>query len=82
MDPHELPVLDAEHLRGHLTEQQGTWVAVDFKADGRRLRLCDFASAGEGGAPYISWLKAKNAVVRPFSREAPLRSSRTKKPKI
>jgi hypothetical protein len=29
--------------------------------DGQRLLLCDFASAGNGGAPYRSWLKVEDA---------------------
>ncbi|MDD4888570.1 MAG: hypothetical protein PHU85_01465 [Phycisphaerae bacterium] len=30
-------------------------------ADGRKLRLCDFGSAGEGGSPYRSWLVLDHA---------------------
>jgi len=52
-------------------------VALDFTAaDGSKLRLCDFASAGEGGSPYRSWLRVANAPQTPFSRENPLRSGR------
>ena len=35
-------------------------------ADGRRVRLCDFASAGEGGTRYRSWLPVEHvAATRP-----------------
>jgi hypothetical protein len=52
-------------------------VAMDFTAtDGRKLRLCDFASAGAGGSPYLSWLSIDNAPQTPFSQANPLRSGR------
>ena len=36
------------------------WLTVDLPcADGRRLRLCDFASAGAAGTRYVSWLAAR-----------------------
>lgn len=36
------------------------WIHVDLPiADGRTLRLVDFASAGSLGSPYASWLPAK-----------------------
>lgn len=80
VDPHEIPVLDLEGLRLRTVEQEGAWVAVDCRGPaGERLRLCDFASAGEGGAPYLSWLKAKNGQKTIFSRQTPLRNRRVGK---
>jgi hypothetical protein len=50
---------------------------VEFTAaDGRKVRLQDFATAGEDGAEYVSWLKVKNASPVPFSQANPLRSVR------
>jgi len=43
--------------------------------NGTKVRLCDFASAGQGGSPYRSWLPVEGATSTPFSRENPLRSS-------
>ena len=74
LDPDEVPALDAVALQGDLVEAEAM-VALDVAAaDGRTLRLCDFASAGEGGSPYRSWLRVANAPQTPFSRENPLRS--------
>jgi len=64
MDPDDIPILDA----GNLTAKTARWkhwlpprLLLEFTArDGRKLRLCDFASAGQGGAPYRSWLKMDN----------------------
>jgi len=65
MDPDEVPSLDG----GKLEHERVTWphwlppaLLVEFTAsDGRKLRLCDFGSAGEGGTPYRSWLKVEPA---------------------
>ena len=65
MDPDDVPVLDA----GNLTAKTARWkhwlpprLLLEFSArDGRKLRLCDFASAGQGGTHYRSWLKLDNA---------------------
>jgi uncharacterized protein len=43
-------------------------------SNGAKVRLCDFASAGQGGSPYRSWLPIEGAKPTPFSRENPLRS--------
>jgi DUF1680 family protein len=45
-------------------------------AAGTRLNLCDFASAGNGGSPYRSWLPINGCAAASFSRENPLRSAR------
>jgi DUF1680 family protein len=41
-------------------------------ADGQTITLCDFASAGVGGNPYLSWLPAPGLEPVPFSRDNPL----------
>ena len=77
MDPADLPRLDAADLRGKLVAVEGTIVALDFAAgDGSALRLCDFASAGEGGSPYRSWLRVDHVAKTTFSHHNPLRSGR------
>jgi uncharacterized protein len=43
---------------------------------GKTITLCDFASAGAAGNPYVSWLHGKNRAPVPFSRENPLRMAR------
>lgn len=35
------------------------WLLVEIPAEGRTLRLCDFATAGVQGSRYDSWLPAK-----------------------
>jgi len=46
-------------------------------ADGGDAMLCDFASAGQTGSLYRSWLPCENAPeIRPSSRANPLRSAR------
>jgi uncharacterized protein len=80
LDPTEIPLLDAHRLEGKLSSWSGRnppIVLVDFETpDGRVLRLCDFASAGNGGSPYQSWLRMQGAVATPFARTNPLRSGR------
>jgi uncharacterized protein len=45
--------------------------------DGKKVRLCDYGSAGECGTPYVTWLPVIHAPPAvPFSRENPLRSRR------
>ena len=82
MDPEQVPELDASQLQ--LKASRGSthwiepWLAFDCVGrDGTSLRLCDFASAGEGGSPYRSWLKVANVQGTEFSSENPLRSGRT-----
>jgi len=80
MDPGDIPELDGRGLKGRLVEDGGwlpTIVTMDFAGgDGRRIRLCDFGSAGEGGSPYVSWLKVRNVEKTPFAADNPLRSGR------
>lgn len=80
MDPADVPELDARGLTGQLTTAED-WLApivlLEFHAaNGRVLRLCDFASAGTDGSPYRSWLPIKNVVKTEFSPTNPLRSGR------
>jgi DUF1680 family protein len=80
MDPDKIPVLDVASMSGMMVHFSGRLPAillVDFAGtDGRNVRLCDFASAGEGGSPYRSWLEVKGAKPGEFSRVNPLRSAR------
>lgn len=81
-DPEDVPSLDAKGLRLHRVEWTGVAPAPELLvrargAGGRSVTLCDFASAGEGGTPYRTWLPVRNAG-RPvrFTRTNPLRSQR------
>jgi hypothetical protein len=78
LDPDNLPTLAARSLTGR-SVANGDWIAplllLEFSAtDGRRLRLCDFASAGAGGSPYRSWLKVEGVEATEFSKSNPLRT--------
>ena len=80
MDPGQIPPLEAAALEPRLLDG-GDWPAAIVlaecaAADGRAVRLCDFASAGEGGSPYRSWLRVTGIGKTPFSRDNPLRSGR------
>jgi DUF1680 family protein len=78
IDPSEIPALDARDLKlSPVSSNAGPLpiVLVDVPTiDGRTLRLCDFASAGADGSPYLSWLKVEHASASPFSRQNPRRS--------
>ena len=80
MDPADVPTLDAHGLQGKVASWPGRHpplLLLDFAADdGRVLKLCDFASAGDGGTPYLSWLRVKGVAASAFSRVNPLRSGR------
>jgi DUF1680 family protein len=80
MDPPSVPVLDAHRMNGRLSAWSGPrppLLLMDFTADdGSLVRLCDFASAGGGGSPYMSWLKVRGPAPTEFSRTNPLRSGR------
>jgi hypothetical protein len=73
-----IPELDASDL----LEKPAQWMdwlpprlLLEFyAANGERVRLCDFASAGEGGSPYVSWLPLRHAPAPvAFSHANPLR---------
>ena len=55
------------------------WMLLETRdADGKRVRLCDFGSAGGAGNIYATWLRVKipGRVTSDFTRENPLRSFR------
>jgi DUF1680 family protein len=59
MDPDDLPALDVDNLRGEQVRPRGPLapaLLIKFVGEGRELFLCDFASAGVAGNPYVSWL--------------------------
>lgn len=78
IDPPDLLTLDAVGLQGKMVEWKGRGqpiMLLEFPTtDGKKLRLCDFASAGDAGSPYISWLKVKGVKPVEFSHNNPLRS--------
>ena len=79
-DPDDVPVLEAKKLRLHRVEWTGQAPAPELllrctDTKGRQLTLCDFASAGEGGSPYRTWLRLRHVGrARRFSRNNPLRT--------
>jgi len=80
MDPDEIPALDARSMEDRLVEF-GTWIGPMMLLEvetpgGRKLRLCDFGSAGEAGSPYRSWLVVENAPKADFSPTNTLRTAR------
>jgi hypothetical protein len=80
VDPDAIPELDAAGLKADLVRSSGSpgqpFIMLTCRAaDGSRLGLCDFGSAGEGGSPYASWLKVRNTPSCKFSEENPLRSA-------
>jgi hypothetical protein len=77
----DVPALDARTMEGRLVDWDDwlpPWMLFAFEAaDGCTVRLCDFASAGETGVLYRSWLPVENAPGPfAFTRENPLRSGR------
>jgi DUF1680 family protein len=75
-----IPELDARSMQAKLVEWHdwlAPWLLVEITAaNGEIVRLCDFASAGEGGSPYVSWLPVQNAPAPiEFTRSNPLRSN-------
>jgi len=82
MDPGDVPVLDAKSISGEPISWDG-WIQpfmlIKFQAkDGRKLLLCDYASAGASGTPYRSWLPVEGVSPVPFSRQNPRRISEPK----
>jgi len=72
-----VPVIDVARLNPRVvTGEAGAVVVVEVDVAGTTLRLRDYGSAGQGRRPYVTWLPAKNAVLRPFARSAPLRTQR------
>jgi DUF1680 family protein len=61
LDPAELPTLDLTSLAGDLVHPWGRpapFLLLRLKVGGQDLLLCDFASAGAAGNPYLTWLPA------------------------
>ncbi len=80
------PVFDAANLAGRILPTEGAMSAMVMMemitADGKKVRLRDYGTAGEGGIRHTSWLNVQNAPSTPFSPAHPLRSGRVegKKP--
>jgi hypothetical protein len=80
--PETFPVLDAAALTLRPVQDRTwlkPWLLLETKAaDGRKLRLCDFASAGAAGNAYRTWLPVQFAAppASDFSPRNPLRSVR------
>jgi len=86
-DPTHLPTIDVtrapagivyaggERHSVNLPLHPGGLLRIQFvTTDGKRIWLCDFASAGAGGNPYVSWLPAAGMSPSPFTRDNPLRA--------
>jgi DUF1680 family protein len=76
-DPRKLPEIDlsAEPETPVVTPSEPRPLMLQrFKTKGGgSITLCDFASAGAAGNPYVSWLPAPGLRAVPFSRSNPLR---------
>lgn len=76
----DVPRLDAKMMKEQPVEWSD-WLAprllLEFETiDGKKVRLCDFGSAGEGGSLYASWLPVENTPnSKNFSPLNPLRST-------
>jgi hypothetical protein len=77
-----LPRLDAAALTLKLLAAEGAlppWVFLEVEGSDPPLRLRDFATAGEGGREYASWLPVAGVRPATFTPENPLRSTRPPK---
>lgn len=75
------PEFDAATMNGRVVPDSGAlWppmLLMEFTgADGKKVRLRDFGTAGDRGAKYLSWLKVQHVKPAAFSEANPLRSSR------
>ena len=75
-DCDEIPALDFNNLDYTQLSQGGDRFRPLFRlrfegVDGRRIVLCDFATAGAYGTQYLSWLPVTNAPPPPFHLLAP-----------
>lgn len=76
------PGFDAESMKASLVKSEGPlppMVLLEFEGTDPPVRLRDFATAGEGGKEYSSWLPVQKVKAAPFSTENPLRSTRPQK---
>jgi hypothetical protein len=80
MDPADVPEIDANNLAAKSAVWSGEMPAnllLEISGrNGRAIRLCDFASAGQAGSPYRSWLPVVGIKATPFGKDNPLRSGR------
>ena len=82
-DEDDLPTLDSQDLQLARAQEKSwlkPWLLFEAASrDGRRVRLCDFGSAGAAGNMYKSWLPVRFATDprRDFAPDSPLRSVRT-----
>jgi hypothetical protein len=72
--PEDVPALDPAHLDLRAAAPWAPWLPPALlleatAADGQTVRLCDFASAGNGGSPYRSWLPAAAGSGAPGPRQ-------------
>jgi DUF1680 family protein len=78
MDPDQIPTLDAANLSERVVQSEAfvpPMLLVEYAVpDGKKVALCDFASAGADGSPYKSWLLVRNAVGGEFSVQNPRRT--------
>jgi DUF1680 family protein len=74
------PVFDAAKMDDHMVTMNGArppmLVMECATTDGHTVPLRDFATAGEEGLTYASWLKVQNMKPIPFSETNPWRSGR------
>lgn len=76
----DLPALEASTLNCKPIEGDDVWpqpwmLWEATTADGQKVRLCDFASAGFSGNSYRSWLPIIGVTKTEFSRQHPWRSA-------
>lgn len=78
--PVTLPEMDAAQLHPQLVRSGAdSVVAVEAQdAAGKKIRLRDFAGAGQHAARYWSWLPMKGATAAEFSKKNPSRTSHVK----
>ncbi len=78
MDPDDVPLLDPGNLSYTMeswSNEPAPWVLLGLRAaDGRELRLCDFATAGAAGTHYRSWLGVSGVETMPAEMQSPFAS--------
>lgn len=78
-----VPTLDATQMEARVLSRTGT-LPLHLEvttATGKKMRLRDYGTAGEGGISYVSWLNVQNVSPTPFSQANPLRSGRPEEKK-
>jgi hypothetical protein len=74
------PVFDSLTMQGRTVPADGKappMLMMEFTTvEGKTVRLRDYATCGEGGLSYASWLKVKNVPSTPFSAANPWRTGR------